>query len=120
MKKLITAAIVSCLLIGSSVSAAQQLSTKDAIGMAGLMICDVFYSDIDSEESTTKVDTIKKLIAEKYKTGIEDMMMTQKTSDELDIYIAQFKASDEPKKVQLCQEAINYTQDSRVASLGMK
>ncbi len=119
MKKLLSAAIVNCLLIGSTY-ATQQLSTEDAIGMAGLMICDVFYSDIDTKESAQQAAIIKKLVTEQYKTGIEDMMMTQQTSDELDLYIAQFKASDEPKKVQLCQDAINYTQDSTVASLGMR
>ncbi|KPZ69234.1 MULTISPECIES: hypothetical protein [Shewanella] len=119
MKKLITAAIVSSLFT-SPVFAAKQLSTEDAIGMAGLMICDVFYSDIDTKESAQQAAIIKKLVTEQYKTGIEDMMMTQQTSDELDLYIAQFKASDEPKKVQLCQDAINYTQDSTVASLGMR
>ncbi|ARD24395.1 hypothetical protein [Shewanella japonica] len=119
MKKLLSAAIANCLLIGSAY-ANQQLSTEDAIGMAGLMICDVFYSDIDTKESAQQAAIIKKLVTEQYKTGIEHMMMTQQTSDELDLYIAQFKASDEPKKVQLCQDAINYTQDSTVASLGMR
>lgn len=120
MKRLISVAIASCLLIGPPVSAAQQLSTEDAIGMAGLMICDAFYSDIESEESASQTAIIKKLMADKYKTGIEEMMMTQRTSDELDLYIAKFEASDEDNKINLCKEAIQYTQDSSVANLGMR
>ncbi|WP_153915796.1 hypothetical protein [Shewanella sp. TC10] len=119
MKRLISAAIASCLLIGP-VSAAQQLSTEDAIGMAGLMFCEVFYSDIDTEEAAAQTTVIKKLLAEKYKTGIEEMMMTKKTNDELDIYISQFKSSDEQQKTSLCVEAIQYTQDSSIASLGIR
>ncbi|WP_299573371.1 hypothetical protein [uncultured Shewanella sp.] len=119
MKKLLSAAIVSCLLMGSA-SANQQLSTEDAIGMAGLMVCDLFYSDIVSEESNTKADIIRKLMAVKYKTGIADMMMTQKTSDELDFYISHFNSSDDNQKKSLCAEAIQYSQDSSVASLGMR
>ncbi|WP_394132255.1 hypothetical protein [Shewanella maritima] len=103
--------LASCLLSHSALATETEatLETKDAIGIGGLMICDVFFSD---HEMPIQGAIVKKAVMDHQAAGVEDMIMTQDTSDELERYLSKFRASDKENKMHLCNQAIEYARNS--------
>ncbi|NKF51916.1 hypothetical protein G3R49_15230 [Shewanella sp. WXL01] len=109
---LVAGLIVSGLGIAASVQAqpmTQTLDTETAIGIGGLMICDVFYNE---NEMPIQGAIVKKAVLDHQKAGIEDHIMTQETSNKLEQYFADFRASSEEQKMHLCNQAIEFARNS--------
>ncbi|WP_076412748.1 hypothetical protein [Shewanella sp. UCD-KL12] len=107
MKKVILAGLVSCLFVGSA--HAEYLEQDVAIGMASLMICSTFYSENDMLIEGTIVG---QSATSHRKAGIEEMMMTVETGENLDKYIAAFQSSSKEQKLKVCNEAIEFARVS--------
>lgn len=107
MKKAVLAGVISCLFIGSAT--AKYLESEVAIGMASLMMCSTFYSETNM---LVEGSVVGQAATEHREAGIDKMMMTAETSDELDRFIKQFDSSNKEQKIKLCAGAMTFAEES--------
>ncbi|QQX78339.1 hypothetical protein JK628_12065 [Shewanella sp. KX20019] len=107
MKRIVLASLISCIFASSAV--AKDLEADAAIGMASLMICTTFYSENDMQIEGTIVG--QSMMSHK-NAGIEEMTMSKSTNDQLEAYMAKFKAASKEQKALLCNEAIEFARNS--------
>lgn len=110
MKKTLYLSLLTCVLSTSAV--AENLDPDIAVGMAGLMVCSTFYSENNMQVEGTIVGSAA---TAHMKAGIDQMIVSEQTSERLEAYMDNFKASSKEQRFQICDQAIEFARTSRFA-----
>ena len=109
MKKILLVGLINCLFLASAPVSAENLETDAALGMASLMICTTIYSENKMQIESTIVSQSMKAHRN---AGIDDMIMSKDTSNQLDEHMAKFNSASTEEKIKLCDHAIQFARES--------
>lgn len=107
MKKVLLVGLITSLFLAPA--SAKNLDTDTALGMASLMFCTTVYSENEMQMEGTIVSQSMKA---HQNAGIDAMIMSKETSEQLDEHIAKFQSASTEQQIKLCDQAIQFARES--------